>query len=156
MPLPIEGQEWVQAQPPSPSSRARIRSRGEGQVFSVTFPAVAPPQSRRFGLPLRLFQHLALTRAFVEAVHPRIVNGSLSWPLRSRSAPAVSWAGEEGRTTTKTSPVSCKGGSWWYRLLIFKRKSCCRTVVRPLEIMLQERPRHSLINPWTMIDQFVY
>lgn len=134
MPLPIEGQEWVLAQPPpppSPSTRARIRSRGEGQVFSATYPAVAPPQSRRFGLPLRLLQHLALTRAFVEAVHPQIVNGSLSWPWRSRSAPAGSLAGEEGRATTKTSPVSCKGGSWWYQLLIFKRKPCHRTAVRP-------------------------
>lgn len=111
MPLPIEGQSAGPAPPPPPSSRARIRSRGEGQVFSATYPAVAPPQSRRFGLPLRLFQHLALTRAFVEAVHPQIVNGSLSWPLRSRSAPAGSLAGEEGRATTKTSPVSCRGGS---------------------------------------------
>lgn len=101
----------MEAQPPSPSSRARIRSRGEGQVFSATFPAVAQPQSRRFGLPLRLFQHLALTRAFVEAVHPQIVNGSLSWPVRSRSALAGSLAGEEGHATTKTSPVSCKAGS---------------------------------------------
>lgn len=55
----------------------------------------------------RLFQHFALTRAFVEAADPQIVNGSSSWPSRSRSAPAGSVAAEEGRGATKTSPVRC-------------------------------------------------
>lgn len=57
--------------------------------------------------PRRLFQHFALTRAFVEAADPQTVNGSWSWPSRSRSAPAGSVAEEEGRGATKTSPVSC-------------------------------------------------
>lgn len=43
----------------------------------------------------------------MKAADPQIVNGSSSWPSRSRSAPAGSVAEEEGRGATKTSPVSC-------------------------------------------------
>lgn len=80
----------MQGTAPSPSPKAVIRSRGEGQVLSATYPAVARPQSRRSGPPLRLFQHSALTGAFVAAAHPQIVNGSSPRPSRSRSAPTGS------------------------------------------------------------------
>lgn len=105
MPLPMERQEWVQGTAPSSSSKGTVRSRGEGQVFSATYPAVARPRSRRFSPPRRLFQHFALTRAFVGAAHPQIVNGSSPLPLRSRSAPFGSVAEEEGRAANKD--VSC-------------------------------------------------
>lgn len=77
MPLPIEPRDLVQATAPSLCSKATVRSRGEGQVFRVTVPAVARPQSRRLNLVLRLFAHFALTWAFVEAADPQIVNDPL-------------------------------------------------------------------------------
>lgn len=111
MPLPIESLESEQGTAPSLSSKATIRSRGEGQVARVTVPAVAQPQSRRLNHRLRLFAHFALTWAFVEAVDPQIVNGPSFWPLWSRSAMTRLLTREGGHGTTKTSPVSCRVGS---------------------------------------------
>lgn len=110
MPLPIESQESVQGTALSLSSKATVRSRGEGQVVRVTVPAVARPQSRRLNPALRLFAHFALTWAFVVAADPQIVNGPSWWPLV-----VVLSEREGGHGTTKTSPVSCRewvGQGW--------------------------------------------
>lgn len=60
---------------------------------------------------LRLFVHFALTWAFVEAADPQIVNGSSSWPSRSRSAMTGLLVREGGHGATKTSAVSCRAGN---------------------------------------------
>jgi len=81
-----------------------LRSRGEGQVSRGPGPAAARPQSRRLNPALRLF---GLTRAFVGAAHPQIVNGPSSWPSWSWSAMTELSEGEGGQRTTKASAVGC-------------------------------------------------
>lgn len=60
---------------------------------------------------LRLFEHFALTWAFVEAAEPQIANGSSSWPLWSRSAMTRLLVRVGGHGATKTTPVSCRADS---------------------------------------------
>lgn len=141
MPLPMEPQESAQGTAPSHSSKATVRSKGEGQVAKVTIPAVAPPLSRRLNLVLRLFAHLVLTWAFVEPADPQIVNGLSSWPLWPQSAVTMLLDIKGGHGTTKISPVSCSwsglarglGERWcyWLGVLQSKRKAYRTTVVKP-------------------------
>lgn len=84
-------------------------------------PSWSRPQSRRFRPVLRLFEHFALTWAFVEAADPQIVNGSSSRPSWSRSAMTGLSVREGGHGATKTSAVSCRAGSragWQLMILI--------------------------------------
>lgn len=121
MPLPIESPVWGMAQPPSSIFRSNDQDQRWRSSFQSGKPSWSQPQSRRFCPMLRLFEHFALTWAFVEAVEPQIANGSSSWPLRSRSV-MTRLLGRVGvHSATKTTPVCCRAArraGWQLMILI--------------------------------------
>lgn len=121
MPLPIELPVRGRAQPSSSIFRSHDQDQRWRSSFQSGKPSWSRPQSRRFRPMLRLFEHFALTWAFVETAEAQIANGSSSWPLRSRSAMTRLLGRVGGHSATKTTPVCCRAASragWQLMILI--------------------------------------